>query len=145
MPACGTLGIELPARHEFHRIVQAALRGFFQDVYDRVTARLSASSLVPPWMHSSWWSSEETQSLFDQLKAEPAAPGVKHLQQEVTKLQTLRRLALPAEALADVPLKVLQLFKRRAHNEDAQARCGRIPPRSAIRCWPALSMSAPWK
>jgi hypothetical protein len=23
--------------------------------------------------------------------------------------------------------------------------CGRIQPRSGIRCWPALSMSAPWK
>src|SRR5262249_20148845 len=59
------------------------------------------------------------QSLFDQLKAEPAAPGVKPLQHEVTKLHTLRMRALPAEALMDVPFKVLQLFKRRAHNEDA--------------------------
>ena len=63
--------------HEFSRIVQAALRGFFQDVYDRVVVRLSApvctaldALLVVD--------SEETQSLFDRLKAEPAAPGVKN-------------------------------------------------------------------
>ena len=63
--------------------------------------------------------SEETQSLFVRLKAKPATPGVKNLQQEVTKLQTLRTLALPAEALADVLFKVLQLLKRCAHHEDA--------------------------
>jgi Domain of unknown function (DUF4158) len=112
------LGIELPAIQELHRIVQAALRGFFQDVYDRVAARLTAPIraaldallVVGP---------EETQSMFDRLKDEPAAPGVKNLQQEVTKLHTLRTLALPAEALADIPFKVLQTLKRRAHNEDA--------------------------
>jgi Domain of unknown function (DUF4158) len=112
------LGIELPAPHELHRIVQAALRGFFQDVYDRVAARLSvdvrtaldALLVVHP---------EETHSLFEQLKAEPMAPGAQSLQQEVIRLQTLRAVALPAEALADVPFKVLQLLKRRAHTEDA--------------------------
>jgi TnpA family transposase len=112
------LGIELPAIQELHRIVQAALHSFFQDVYDCVAVRLPApvrTALdallgVGP---------EETQSMFDRLKAEPAAPSVKHLQQEVTKLHTLRTLALPAEALTDVPFKVLQLLKRRAHNEDA--------------------------
>ena len=36
------LGIDLPARQEPHRIVQAALRGFFEDVYARVAVRLSA-------------------------------------------------------------------------------------------------------
>jgi hypothetical protein len=112
------LGLELPATQELHRLVQAALRGFFQDVYDRVAARLSAPVrtaldtllVVGP---------EETQSLFDRLKAEPAAPGVKNLQQEVTKLHALRTLALPAEALADVLFKVSQILKRRTHHEDA--------------------------
>src|SRR2546427_4622180 len=35
------LHIELPAQAELHRIVRAALHGFFQDVHQRVTARLS--------------------------------------------------------------------------------------------------------
>ena len=60
-------------------MVQAALRGFFQDLYTRITARLSEPVrttldqllTVGPG---------ETHSMFDQLKAEPAAPGVKHLQ-----------------------------------------------------------------
>jgi hypothetical protein len=62
---------------------------------------------------------EETHSLFDQLKAEPTAPDVQPLQQEVINLQALRAVALPAETLADVPFKVLRLPKRRAHTEEA--------------------------
>jgi hypothetical protein len=58
------LGLELPAMQELHPIVQAALRGFFQDVYDRAAVRLSAPLrtaldallVVGP---------EETQSLFE--------------------------------------------------------------------------------
>jgi Domain of unknown function (DUF4158) len=112
------LGIELPAPHELHRIVQAALRGFFQDVYDRVAAQLSVTvrTALDALLVVQ---SEETHSLFDQLKAEPTAPGVQPLQQEIITLQALRAVALPAEALADVPFKVLQLLKRRAHTEDA--------------------------
>jgi hypothetical protein len=44
---------------------------------------------------------------------------VQALQQEVATLQALRAVALSGDALADVPLKVVQLLKRRAHNEDA--------------------------
>jgi hypothetical protein len=33
--------IELPAEVELQRIVRAALRGFFDDLYQRVTAQLS--------------------------------------------------------------------------------------------------------
>ena len=44
---------------------------------------------------------------------------MQHLQQELTKLQTLRAIGVPAEALAEVPFKVLQLLKRRAYQEDA--------------------------
>jgi TnpA family transposase len=112
------LRIELPAEPELRRIVRAALRGFFDDLYQRVTAQLpetvraalDALLVVGP---------DEAQSAFDRLKAEPSAPGVKPLQEEVTKLQTLRTLGVPAEALATVPLKVLQLLKRRATNERA--------------------------
>ena len=55
----------------------------------------------------------ESQSRFEQLKAEPSAPGVKHLQEEIAKLQTLRALGVPAEALGVIPFKVLQILKRR--------------------------------
>ncbi len=126
------LGIELPAEPELQRIVRAALWGFFHDIYQRVTARLPEALrttldqllVVGP---------DEVQSAFDQLKAEPSAPGVKPLQQEITKLQTLRAIGIPADALADVPFKVLQLLKRRANNEDAsQMRAHPTPIRYAL-------------
>jgi len=127
-----TLAIELPAEQELQRIVRAALRGFFQDLYTRITTHLSQEVrtaldqllLVPPG---------ETQSRFEQLKAEPSAPGVKHLQEEITKLQTLRALGIPAEVLAGVPFKVLQTLKRRAHNEHAgEMRAHPAPIRYAL-------------
>ena len=108
--------IELPAEAELRRIVRAALHGFFDDLYERVTAQLpetvraalDALLVVGP---------DETQSAFDRLKAEPSAPGVKPLQQELAKLHTLRAIGVPAASLATVPFKVLQLLKRRATNE----------------------------
>ena len=127
-----TLAIELPAEQELQRIVRAALHGFFQDLYTRITTHLSQEVrtaldqllLVPLG---------ETQSRFEQLKAEPSAPGVKHLQEEITKLQTLRALGVPAEVLAGVPFKVLQTLKRRAHNEHAgEMRAHPAPIRYAL-------------
>jgi hypothetical protein len=63
--------------------------------------------------------SDTAQSVFDQLKAEPSAPGVKNLQHKLTKLQTLRGLGVPAAACAGIPEKVVQQLKRRAANERA--------------------------
>jgi hypothetical protein len=123
--------IELPAEAELRRMVRAALHGFFDDLYERVTAQLSetvraaldALLVVGP---------DETQSAFDRLKAEPSAPGVKPLQQELAKLHTLRAIGVPAASLATIPFKVLQLLKRRATNERASemragGRAGRRP------------------
>jgi TnpA family transposase len=109
-------GIELPAEAELRRIVRAALRGFFDDLYQRVTAQLpeAVRTTLDALLVVG---SDETQSAFDRFKAEPSAPGVKSLRQEIAKLQSLRALSVPAEALAAVPVKVLQTLKRRAHNE----------------------------
>jgi hypothetical protein len=90
------LGIELPAEQGLQRIVRTALHGFFHDLYARVTAQLSETTranldqllVVAPGA---------SQSTFDQLKADPSAPGVKNLQKEVTTLQTLRALGISAE------------------------------------------------
>jgi hypothetical protein len=69
------LYIELPAEAELQRIVRTALHGFFQDVHQRVAARLSETVqtaldqlLVVP--------SGESQSAFEHWKAEPSAPRV---------------------------------------------------------------------
>ena len=66
-------------------------------------------------------------------KIPPAAPTIAHLQQEITKLQTLRALGVPADALADVSEKVVTLLQRRAHNERAgEMRAHPAPIRYAL-------------
>jgi hypothetical protein len=113
-----TLSIELPAEQELGRIVRAALRGFFHDLYERVTTQLPATvqSTLDQLLEVA---PEQSQSAFEKLKAGPSAPGVKNLQQEIAKLQMLRDVGVPASALGKIPFKVLQTLKRRAYNENA--------------------------
>lgn len=112
------LRIELPTEKELGRLVNAALNGFFQDIYTRLTTRLSAEVrarldqlLVVP--------EGEMVSPFERLKADPPAPGVDNLKQEITRLQQLRALGITDEVMMDVPSEVLRILKRRARNERA--------------------------
>jgi hypothetical protein len=61
----------------------------------------------------------ESVSGFEQLKADPRAPGVESLKHEIEKLQQLRAVGIKAEDLADVPSPALRILKRRARNERA--------------------------
>jgi hypothetical protein len=110
--------MELPAAAECDRIGQAALRGFFQGLYTRITARLSEAvrTILDQLLTAG---PGETPSMFDKCKAESAAPGVKHLQEGCTTLQRLRAVGLPPDALADMPAEVLQTLTRRGLNEAA--------------------------
>lgn len=113
-----TLGIELPAERELQRMVRTALHGFFYTLYHQITVRLTdpvRAALDALLVVGS----DETHSVFDQLKADPAAPGIKPLQHEIAKLHTLRALNVPPEALAGVSDPVLHLLTRRAANERA--------------------------
>lgn len=110
--------MELPAEKELRRIVNAALYGFFQDLYMHVSARLTlprraaCDQLLVV-------GAEEAVSGFEKLKAEPATPGVDNLMKEIDKLCTLRAVGIPEEVVADVPFKVCHLFKRRGAKERA--------------------------
>jgi TnpA family transposase len=110
--------VELPAEGELQRIVNAALSGFFQDIHRRIAAaippdvrvRMDDLLLVPE---------SGVVSGFEKLKADPGKPGVDNLRGEIGKLQAIRAVGLQAEPFAEVPWKVLQMFKRRATNEKA--------------------------
>jgi len=110
--------VELPAEKELRRIVNAALHGFFQDLYTHVSGRLTflmraaCDQLLVVEV-------EETVSGFEKLKAEPATPGVDNLKKEINKLCILRAVGIPEEVVADVPFKVRHLLKRRAAKERA--------------------------
>lgn len=110
--------IELPAEKELRRSVNAALHGFFQDIYTRVSARLSPE--VRANLDQLLTIPEgESVSRFEKLKANPRAPGVESLKHEIEKLQQLRAVGIKAEDLVDVPPRALLILKRRARNERA--------------------------
>lgn len=112
------LGIELPAEKELQRIVRAALNGFSHNLYARVMARLT-KELRSQLDHLLIVAPGESQSVFDQFKANPSRPSVSNFEKEVTKLQALRDVGISANILADIPFKVLQTLKQRAKNERA--------------------------
>jgi TnpA family transposase len=112
------LRLELPAEAELQRLVNAALNGYFYDLYEQMTAQLPLKVqtqldellVVPP---------DGVISPFESLKADAANPGVNNLEREISKLKTLRALGVPPEAFRSIPWKVLQMLKRRAWNEKA--------------------------
>jgi hypothetical protein len=113
------LRIELPAEPELHRLVNAALNGYFHDLCERVTAQMTSQVrsrmdelLVVP-------KEEEVLSTFELLKADPANAGIENMGNEIVKLRLLRLVGLPDAPFAKTPMKVLHLLKRRAWNEKA--------------------------
>jgi Tn3 transposase DDE domain-containing protein/uncharacterized protein DUF4158 len=126
------LQIALPTERALRRVVHTAFHEFFHDISTRVTARLPET--VRTQLDALLVvGADESVSPFEQLKTTPAAPGIAPLQQEMHKLQTLRTVGVPAEALADVPEKVVTLLQRRAHNERAgEMRAHPAPIRYAL-------------
>jgi hypothetical protein len=58
-------------------------------------------------------------SPFESFKADATNPGVNNLEQEISKLKTLRSVGVPLEAFRSIPWKVLQMLKHRGWNEKA--------------------------
>jgi hypothetical protein len=115
--------IELPAEGELQRVVNTALSGFFQDMNRRIAAAipLDVRSHIDKLLIVS---ESGGVSAFENLKADPGRPGIDNLQSEIAKLRAIRAIALRAEPFAEVPWKLLQMFKRRATNEMPPARRG---------------------
>jgi len=112
------LRVELPAEGELHRVVNAALSGFFQDIHRRIAtvipgeirSRMDALLMVPELGGV---------SSFETLKADPGKPGIDNLQTEIDKLGAIRAVGLETDFFAGIPCTVLQMLKRRATNETA--------------------------
>jgi hypothetical protein len=99
-----TLQLELPSEKELRRLVNAALNSFFQDLYHRLSDRLSPT--VKGKLDQLLVVAEgETFSGFEKLKTDPAAPGVDNLKKEVAKLQQLLAVPIADELFLDVPLQ----------------------------------------
>ena len=79
------LRIELPAEPELHRLVNAALNGYFLDLYEHVPAQMTSEVrsrmdelLVVP-------KEEEVLSTFELLKADAANAGIENMGNEIVK------------------------------------------------------------
>ena len=112
------LRIEVPVEPELQRLVNAALNGYFQDLYERVASLMSVEVrrridelLIVP--------ANESGPTFELLKTDTANAGIENLGKEITRLRLLRSVGLPVDLFATMPIKVLQLLKRRAWNEKA--------------------------
>ena len=110
--------MELPAEGELERVVNAALNGFFQDIYRQISGALAPEAragidalLVVP--------ESAAVSGFEGLKADPGKAGVDNLQAETEKLRRIRAIGVGTSPFANVPWKVLQILKRRASRRRA--------------------------
>ncbi|MGW4889963.1 Tn3 family transposase [Streptomyces murinus] len=56
-------------------------------------------------------------SFYTELKTDPGAPGLESLLAEVTKLERVKRLELPADLFADVSEKLVDAWRARASKE----------------------------
>jgi hypothetical protein len=108
---------ELPAEPELQRLVNAALNGYFHDLYQRLAAQMPAE--VRSRMDALLLVPKESLSTFELLKDDAANAGVENMRSEIAKLRLLRSIGLPVEPCGSTPIKVLQLLKRRALNEKA--------------------------
>jgi Domain of unknown function (DUF4158) len=116
------LRVELPAEGELHRLVNAALSAFFQDVHQRtaesvvasVRQRIDQLLIVPEAAPS---------SMFERLKSDPGKAGVDNFQAEIEKLKLIRSVDLAGEPFTRLPWNVLQVMKRRAMNETSKGFC----------------------
>jgi TnpA family transposase len=111
-----TLRIELPSEKELHRIVAAALNGYLQKTYWRVSDRLSMSTCAE--LEKLIQVSEGAiYSTLDQLKRQPADAGLQNLAKEIAKLKILKSIALPESLFAGIPEKIIDRFDRQTKNE----------------------------
>ena len=108
--------IELPSEKELERLVSAALRGFHEQVYQTIHARLPVNTLSKLDQLVAI-ASGDSQSGLDRLKREPAQAGVDNMGKEIAKLEILKSFELPANLFEGIPPKVIERFERRVRNE----------------------------
>jgi hypothetical protein len=112
--------VEWPAAQELQRLVDAALNGVFQDISRRMAEAMPAAvrTRIDALLVGL---GSGLSSAFAHLKGAPGSPGVKNLQAEMAKCRASRSIGLGHEPFAGVPLKVLQILKRRATNATVSA------------------------
>ena len=98
------------------RLVVAALRGYFHDLYKHIVKDLTRAGRQR--LDTLTVIAEGTAvSPFEQFKLMPGKPGLKTLDTVRTTLQALRQLQVPAAVFTGIPWRILVSVKRRALHE----------------------------
>lgn len=117
--------IEPPADAQLDRLIRSTLHQHENELFRQLSGRLSpqTKSEIANLLVATEVTDDETtdtpteQFVLTHLKADPGRIGLKTLFKELSKLDRLRKLALPAQALQDLPPKWRQRMRQRTATE----------------------------
>ncbi len=128
---CRALTLEPPAAQRLERIIGSALAAYDERLCATIVARLSAPSrtaldalltivepLNPPADAPD--PVAERRTILQLVKRDPGPIAVETAREEVTKLQRLRELGLPADLFAAMPPRVVHAFRQRVSGEETR-------------------------
>lgn len=128
---CRALQLEPPTAERLERIVRSALHTYEDKFCAHILARLTAEqqarletllqAVTASPLASAPTPTEETKvprALWQVLKADAGRASTETLLTEITKLEQLRALALPADLFTNVPRKILLSYRQRAAVEE---------------------------
>jgi len=138
---CRELKIEPPTPERIARIIRSATRTYEETFCAEILSRLTSENqtLLDSLLQASIEEQENQENSSDRkatlqrtvwqsLKADPGKANTETMFEEITKLEQLRNLNLPAEIFAGVPRKVLQGYKQRASVEEPYELRRHPPP-----------------
>jgi len=146
---CRNDHVEPPAPGQVRRLVGKAMRDFDAKFCGSTVSRLTHATrsrledLVAGGEEGEEPAADRAsagggRSFFTELKEDPGAPGLESLFAEVTKLQRVRALELPADLFADVSEKLVDAWRARASKE-YPANLARMKPPMRLTLLAALS------
>ena len=118
-----SLKLEPPTKVQVERLIRAAVQTAEETFCATTFAQLSPNSLVKmdALLNTQEVLEDEQlqlkQSDFNLLKTDPGRTSLESILKEAEKLQHIRQLGLPSTLFANIPVKVIQHYRRRASAE----------------------------
>lgn len=117
---CLKCKIEKPSEQKQERIIRGALAAFEADIFRRLEARLSNDSrLAVDMLFAEDHKTGADDTAFSTLKTDPGRPGLQSVMNELLKLESIDRLALPDNLFEGINDKTVSKYRRRAAVETA--------------------------
>lgn len=117
---CRERRIEPPAPDRVDRIVRAGINAYEERFYAATISRLSPLTrkrlealLLPPEGEDVGDDSAAPPAAITALRADPGRASVNSMRAELTKLQTIRNIGLPADLFAGTPIRDIDIYRQR--------------------------------